>query len=103
MPDPLPTQPERLLEHAGWIRSLARRLSRDAASADDLAQKALVAAIEHPPAPERPLRRWFAAVLRNFAREEHRTETRRVERERRGARGGPPPPTPQRGVPRGAH
>ncbi|MCI0588382.1 MAG: sigma-70 family RNA polymerase sigma factor [Planctomycetes bacterium] len=87
MPDPLPTQPERLLEHAGWIRSLARRLSRDAASADDLAQKALVAAIEHPPAPERPLRRWFAAVLRNFAREDHRSETRRVERERRVARG----------------
>src|SRR5262249_60113810 len=86
MPDPLPLQPDRLLEHAGWVRSLARRLVRDAAAADDLAQQTFAAAIERPPSPDRPVRRWLAAVLRNFARQARRTESRRLARERVAAR-----------------
>jgi len=87
MTDPLPLQTERLLEHAGWVRSLARRLTRDASAAEDLAQETLAAAIEHPPGRERPLRRWLAAVARNFARQRRRGEARRVAREAAAARG----------------
>ncbi|HET6204277.1 MAG TPA: sigma-70 family RNA polymerase sigma factor [Planctomycetota bacterium] len=86
MSDPLPLQPERVLEHAGWVRSLARRLTRDASSADDLAQQTFAAAVEHPPGTDRPVRRWLAAVMRNFARQTHRAESRRVARERASAR-----------------
>jgi RNA polymerase sigma-70 factor (ECF subfamily) len=79
MTDPRPSTS--LLEEAAWVRSLARRLARDASTADDLAQETLAAAIERPPRPDRPLRRWLAAVLRNFARQRHRSETRRLARE----------------------
>jgi RNA polymerase sigma-70 factor (ECF subfamily) len=74
-----------LLAHAGWAHGLAARLVRDAAAADDLAQDAWVAALERPPAPDRPLRRWLAAVLRNLAREGHRADSRRGARERAAA------------------
>src|SRR5262245_37649420 len=62
-----PIRPEDLLAHAGWLRSLARSLVRDAAVAQDLAQDTLVAALRHPPADDRPLRPWLARVLRNYA------------------------------------
>src|SRR5688572_18901231 len=74
-----------LLAHAGWARKLAARLVHDAAGADDLAQDAWVAALERPPAPGRPLRRWLAAVMRNLARESRRARARREVRERAAA------------------
>ncbi|MEO6709418.1 MAG: sigma-70 family RNA polymerase sigma factor [Planctomycetota bacterium] len=72
---------ESLLSHASFLRSLARELTRDASRADDLVQRTWVAALEHPPSEGKPLRRWLAAIVRNFAREEHRTEARRAHRE----------------------
>jgi RNA polymerase sigma factor (sigma-70 family) len=77
---------ESLLSETGWVRSLARTLSRDSASADDLAQEAYARAIAAPPPAETPLRRWFALVIRNLAREQHRGEGRRAKRERAAAR-----------------
>jgi RNA polymerase sigma-70 factor (ECF subfamily) len=84
-----PTNPDfdHLLAHAGWARALARNLVRDAHSADDLVQRAWLAAIEHPPEGSTPVRRWLAAVMRNFARQDARAEERRAQRERFGARG----------------
>ncbi len=75
-----------LLAHAGWLRSLAQRLVRDVHAADDLVQNAWVAALEHPPRGDAPLRRWLALVLRNFARQERRGARRREAREAFAAR-----------------
>ncbi|MEM7308659.1 MAG: sigma-70 family RNA polymerase sigma factor [Planctomycetota bacterium] len=80
-----------LLAEMGWLRALARRLARDGAAADDLAQGALVAALEHPPRPGRPLRPWLAAVVRNLARATRRSDGRRQLRERTAARSEPVP------------
>ncbi len=77
---------EALLAQAGWIRSLARSLVADANRADDLVQRTFVAALEHPPGPSTPLRRWLGAVARNFAREDLRADARRVAREASSAR-----------------
>jgi RNA polymerase sigma-70 factor (ECF subfamily) len=75
------SQISELLAQSGWARTLARQLVRDAHSADDLVQRAWLAAIEHPPAAAVPPRRWIAAVLRNFARQDARADLRRAERE----------------------
>ena len=83
---PPPPDVEALLAQAGWIRSLARSLVADASRADDLVQRTFVAALEHPPGPSTPLRRWLGAVTRNFARQDRRAEARRVERESATAR-----------------
>lgn len=77
---------EDLLEHSGWLRDLARRLVRDPNAADDLAQSTWLAALEHRPAGDRPLRQWLATVLRNSARQEARGTARRRVREERVAR-----------------
>ncbi|HTF91139.1 MAG TPA: sigma-70 family RNA polymerase sigma factor, partial [Planctomycetota bacterium] len=81
MSPPSSTSFESLLSHASFLRSLARELTRDSSRADDLVQRTWVAALEHPPSEGKPLRRWLAAIVRNFAREEHRTEARRAQRE----------------------
>ncbi|MCP3920156.1 MAG: sigma-70 family RNA polymerase sigma factor [bacterium] len=59
---------EWLLQHVSWIRELARSLVGDTLRAEDLVQDTLVAALEHPPSTDRPLRPWLGTVLRNFAR-----------------------------------
>jgi RNA polymerase sigma factor (sigma-70 family) len=73
--------PEELLAHADWARELAAHLVRDAAAAEDLAQDALVVAIEKPPYADRPLRPWLAAVLRKLALARRRGDGRRSRRE----------------------
>jgi RNA polymerase sigma factor (sigma-70 family) len=80
------TELDRLLAHAGWARALARSLVRDAHRADDLVQRAWVAAIEPPPERSTPVRRWLAAVMRNFARQDARADARRGRRKALGAR-----------------
>ncbi|HVS19957.1 MAG TPA: sigma factor, partial [Planctomycetota bacterium] len=76
---------EELLEHADWVGALARSLARDAASADDLAQATLGAALSRPPASDRPLRPWLRRVAANLARREWRGEARRRSREQHAA------------------
>jgi predicted RNA polymerase sigma factor len=55
-----------LLAHTAWARRLARSLTADADAADDLVQETWIAATQHPPATDRPLRPWLAVVLRNL-------------------------------------
>src|SRR5204862_402009 len=83
---PLSSKLESLLSHAGFLRALARELSRDSSGADDLLQRTWVAALEHPPSGDKPLRRWLATILRNFAREEHRVAISRADSEALAAR-----------------
>lgn len=73
--------PEELLAHAGWVRQLAVHLTRDTATADDLAQDTLVRALTHPPSGPGDLRAWLRRVLDNLARSRRRSELRRLDRE----------------------
>ena len=79
---------EALLKSSGWVRSLARSLVADSHSADDLAQDAWVIALQKGVDPQdaRGIRRWFAAILRNTARDRWRGDTRRAFREGEVAR-----------------
>ncbi|MFQ5653621.1 MAG: RNA polymerase sigma factor [Planctomycetota bacterium] len=87
MPDaPLSLDPEHLLEHAGWLRALARSLVRDPSSAEDLMQQTWTAAIEAPPRQEGAARAWLGSVVRNLAARRHREMVRRHRRERLVAR-----------------
>ncbi len=83
--DSLP--PVALLEHAGFVRSLASNLLRDDAEADDAAQETLARALERPPRAGPGVRGWLAAVLRNVVRMRKRSGARRFQRERAAARG----------------
>lgn len=82
------TDLDALLAHAGWASALARSLTRDQHAADDLVQRAWLAALERRPRDDdpTPIRRWLAAVMRNLVRQDVRDADRRVQRERSVAR-----------------
>src|SRR5688572_15186551 len=65
-----------------WLKRVAAALVVDAASADDLAQQTLLAALEQPPADATQPRAWLATVARNLARRFGTSERRRAARER---------------------
>jgi RNA polymerase sigma-70 factor (ECF subfamily) len=77
---------ESLLRHAGWMKSLARRLVADPSVAEDLVQDTWVAALQHPRSGSGSPKGWLAAVLRNFARQSRRRAEHRTQREERSAR-----------------
>ena len=77
---------EELLAHGAWARRLAHSLVGEAAAADDLVQEAWRAALERPPALDRPVRPWLGRVLTNLARHRARGAGRRTARERAVAR-----------------
>lgn len=72
---------ELLLAHGEFVRSLAGALCRDDATADDVAQESMAAALRNPPAADRPLEPWLATVVRNCARKVVRGRLRREARE----------------------
>lgn len=82
-PPPIPL--DELLSQAGWVRALARRLARDAQSADDLVQGTFAAALQRGPSPGRPLRAFLGGIVANLARQESRGRARRRAREREAA------------------
>jgi RNA polymerase sigma-70 factor (ECF subfamily) len=63
------------------LRALARSLVHGDPDAEDLVQDAALAALEHPPATDRPVRPWLSTVLRNRWRMLYRGATRRAARE----------------------
>jgi RNA polymerase sigma factor (sigma-70 family) len=63
------------------LRSLVRALVHGDADGDDLLQDAAVAALEHPPDLDRPVRPWLATVIRNRWRMSRRSAARRAARE----------------------
>ena len=71
---------EELLQHAGWLRGLARRLVGEA-HADDVLQETWKTALERPPRSRAALPAWLAQVTRNAARQIRRSETARHKRE----------------------
>lgn len=70
-----------LLAEAGWVLALAKRLARDQAAAEDIAQGALALALERRPAVNDGLRPWLAKVVGRLARRSIRSESRRQNRE----------------------
>jgi len=75
--------PERqvLLEHVGFLRAIALGVLRNEADADDAVQQTLATALQKPPADDSNLRGWLATVVRNFARMQLRSRSRRRARE----------------------
>ncbi|HTF89539.1 MAG TPA: sigma-70 family RNA polymerase sigma factor [Planctomycetota bacterium] len=73
--------PERLLAESEWLARLARSLTARADDAADLAQDTLVAALQHPPDPDRPLRPWLARIAHNLAIRRGTSAARREARE----------------------
>jgi RNA polymerase sigma-70 factor (ECF subfamily) len=79
-------KPDDLVRHAGFVRRLAGRLLADDALADDLAQDALVVALERPPRRTDNVRGWLRRVVSSLAWKWTRTQSRRRRRERAAAR-----------------
>jgi len=80
-----PTSIETMLADGRFVRGLARRLVRDGASADDVAQTAYVEALERRPDSSSP-RGWMATVVRHVVSNLRRGEDRRVRHERAAER-----------------
>ncbi|HEX6885301.1 MAG TPA: sigma-70 family RNA polymerase sigma factor [Planctomycetota bacterium] len=80
-----PSAPADLLQHAAFVRRLARSLLRDPHAAADVEQETWRASLERPPRSADP-RGWLARVVRNFARRQRRADGRRSAREERVAR-----------------
>ncbi len=74
-------QAELLLEHAEFVRRLARGLVRDPDRADDVVQETWLAALENPPRARESAAAWFRSAARNIASKLDRGERRRVRRE----------------------
>ncbi|MEO6711221.1 MAG: sigma factor, partial [Planctomycetota bacterium] len=84
---------EAILQHAQFVRSLARQLlGGDEHEADDLAQEALLRYVQSPPRNPLDPRAWFARVLRNLAHNQRRGRSSRALREQRAARSEITPP-----------
>lgn len=81
-----PPDPEALLQHAGFVRGIARGLLFDPAGADDVVQETWLAALRRPPRDGANLRAWLAVVARNMASRLRRSASRRARHEARGAR-----------------
>jgi RNA polymerase sigma-70 factor (ECF subfamily) len=84
---------EHLLRQHDWLRRLAASLAIDAAHADDLAQRALMVALERPAVEVGHARAWLATIVRRLARRDSIDAERRTARERRSASPESQPPT----------
>jgi RNA polymerase sigma-70 factor (ECF subfamily) len=82
----LPRSPEALLENRAWIRGLAKSLVIDESRADDVEQQTWLSAIQNGPTYGGSPRAWLGAVVRNWARRLHRSESRRTRHELAAAR-----------------
>ncbi|MCP3919599.1 MAG: sigma-70 family RNA polymerase sigma factor [bacterium] len=77
---------DELLESMRWTALLARSLVRDPGTADDVTQETLLASLARPREDGSPPRAWLARVLRSRLREQRRSESSRVIRERETGR-----------------
>jgi RNA polymerase sigma factor (sigma-70 family) len=73
-------------EHSPFLRALARRLTADPSTADDLVQETYVAALTGGQQRPQSFAAWLTAVLRIRAARRIRTDTRRRNREQTTAR-----------------
>lgn len=81
--------PELLQDQTAWVRGLARSLALDPSGADDVAQEAMLAALQSPPheaEDARRLRAWLSRVVFNLSNLRVRRDSRRRSREEWAAR-----------------
>jgi len=76
-----PRDLDRMLADTAFVRRIARSLVRDPEAAEDLAQDALVVALERPPREGTSLRGWIATVVRSLAIDRARGAAARERRE----------------------
>lgn len=88
----MPVAAEDLLEHAAFVRALARSLLFEPQAADDVVQQTWLTALESPPRYARNLRGWLARVVRRHVFRRARAEARRRLHEEASGRGGASPP-----------
>ncbi len=74
-----------ILQHSGFIRSLARGLLRDESLVDDVVQETLIKALEKGPRNKGALPAWLRTVTRNIAYKTYRGTARRRAREEEAA------------------
>lgn len=74
-----------LLQHAGYLRRLARSLLGGDGYEDDVVQQAWLAALTRPRGSIRAPRSWLAAAVRQISWRRRRERSRRESRERRAA------------------
>ena len=75
-----------LLEHTGWMQTLAIRLVRDADEAENVVQETSLALLEMPPGRVRAPGAWLRRVVHNLALQSHRRRYARSYHESRAAR-----------------
>ena len=85
-----PLDPHDLLEQTGWIQELAWRLVVDTTLREDVAQQALLVALERRPSVLN-LRAWLTRLVRNTAWEMNRSERRQKVHLPRGRAAGEEP------------
>lgn len=78
-------EPEELLAHADFMRTLALNLVMDEHSAEDVSQQSWLASLERSPPAGTPIRAWLSRVTWNLAVKLIRGESRRWKRERAAA------------------
>lgn len=76
---------DQLVRNVGWMHRLAKSLLHDSSLAEDVVQRALLAALERPPHSPDRLQSWLSTVTRNFVKLTYREQARRRGRERRVA------------------
>lgn len=75
-----------ILQHSGFIRSLARGLLADQSLVDDVVQETLIKALQKGPRTRSALPAWLRTVTRNIAYKSYRGTARRRAREEEVAR-----------------
>lgn len=86
-PSHTPHALDELIAQRHWAQALARSLLGDGSRADDVAQDALVLALDRGRAPSGDARAWLTATVKRLVRHVRRGDARRRERERHAARG----------------
>lgn len=76
-----PSELDQILLDSNFVRRLARALVRDPDQAEDLAQDALVVALERPPGDGSNVRGWIATVVRRLAIDRARKASARTRHE----------------------
>jgi len=82
-----------LLEHRGFVRSVALRCAPHRTAAEDLEQDAWVVALTSTRGESSSTRGWLARIVQNLARSNRRRDSRRLAREMR-VEPRPPEPSP---------
>lgn len=73
--------PDELLTHADFVKTLSRSLVLDEHRAADIEQETWLAALKHPPSSSTSIRSWLSSVAHNIVCTMHRSDTRRKSRE----------------------